>query len=86
MDRIIIRSDLTTPYQHLYVYKNGEKVDTIGVLFEDLVETTLTSLEKYELTVVDLSGPRMYMQGIEKNIKEAIATKYNFPEITFKYV
>lgn len=86
MNRLIIRSDLTTPYQHLYVYKNGERVDTFGVLFEDLVEAVLTCLEKYELTTIDLSGPKTYLEGIEKNIKEAIVTKYNFPEITFRYV
>lgn len=86
MDRLIIRSDLATIYQHLYVYKDGKRVDTFGVLFEDLVETVLTCLEKYELTIIDLSGPQIYLEGIKKNIKEAIATKYNFPEITFRYV
>ena len=86
MDRIIIRGDLTAPYQHLYVYKNGERVDSIGVLFEDVVDTTLSCLKKYELTNIDLSGPRSYMTGIEKNIREAIITQYDFPEVTFRYV
>lgn len=86
MDRIIVRGDLTAPYQHLYVYKNGERVDTIGVLFEDIVDTVLSYLKKYELINIDLSGPRIYMEGIEKNIKEAIIAQYNFPEVTFRYV
>lgn len=86
MDRIIIRGDLAAPFQHLYVYKNGERIDTIGVLFEDLTETVLSYLQKYELTQLDLSGPRVYMEGVEKIIKEAIMKKYNFPDITFRYV
>lgn len=86
MDRVIIRSDPTTPYHHLYIYKNGERVDTIGVLFEDLIETALNCIKKYELTRVDLSGPRIYTEEIEKNISTAIKTDYSFLEITFRYV
>lgn len=87
MDRIIIRGDLTAPYQRLYIYKNEERVDSIGVLFEDLAETTLACLEKYELTHIDLSGARAYMEGIEKTIKEELAKKYsNSSDITFRYV
>lgn len=87
MDRIIIRGDVTAPYQHLYVYQNGERVDYIGVLFEDLADTVLSCLNKYSLTRIDLSGSRFYMEGIEQEIKKAIALKYNsFPDITFKYV
>ena len=86
MDRIIIRGDLIAPFQHLYVYKNGEKIDAIGVLFEDLAETVLSYLQKYKLTQLDLSGPRVYMEGVEKIIKEAIIKEYNFSDITFRYV
>lgn len=86
MDRIIIRGDLTSPYQHLYVYKNGERIDAMGVLFEDLADTVVNCLEKYELTHIDLSGSRFYMEGIEKIIKEAIVKNYSASNITFKYV
>lgn len=85
-DRVIIRGDVSSPFQHIYVYKNGERVDTIGVQFEDLAETVLGYLEKYELDCIELSGAIMYMQGIEKNIKEAITTKYSGKDFTFRYV
>ena len=85
-DRIIIRGDVTSPFQHIYVYKNGERVDTIGVQFDDVAETVLSYLEKYELDCIELSGAIMYMQSIEKIIKEAIITKYNGKDFTFRYV
>ena len=85
-DRIIIRGEVTAPYFHLYIYKNGERADSVGVLFEDLADTVVASLKKYELDTIELSGPRAYTEGIQKNIQEAIATEYNFPDITFRYV
>lgn len=86
MDRIIIRGDTTAPYQHIYVYKNGDRIDSTGVLFEDLAETVLACLEKYELTQIDLSGSRFYMEGIEKEIKNAAILKYGNLSINFRYV
>ena len=86
MDRIIIRGDITAPYQHIYIYKNGNRVDSMGVLFDDLAEMVLCCLEKYELTHIDLSGSRFYMEGVEKIIKEAAISKYGNSEINFRYV
>ena len=85
-DRIIIRGDVSSPFQHIYVYKNGERVDTIGVQFDDVAETVLSYLEKYELDCIELSGATMYMQGIEKIIKEATISKYSGKDFTFRYV
>ena len=86
MDRIIIRGDITAPYQHIYIYKNGDRVDSMGVLFDDLAEMVLCCLEKHELTHIDLSGSRFYMEGVEKIIKEAAINKYDNSEINFRYV
>ena len=85
-DRVIVRGDVASPFQHIYVYKNGERVDAIGVQFEDLAETVLSYLEKYELDCVELSGATNYMQGIEKIIKEQITTTYSGKDFTFRYV
>ena len=86
MDRLIIRGDVTSPYQHLYVYKGGERIDSLGVLFDDLAEVAVRCLKKYELTQIDLSGSHFYMEGIEREIKKAAAISYSEAEITFKYV
>ena len=85
-DRIIVRGDLTGPFQHIYVYKNGEKVDSIGVQFDDLPETVLSYLQKYDLNCIELSGAIMFMQGIEKEIKKAVTTEYSGKDFTFRYV
>lgn len=86
MNKIIIRGEVASLYQHIYVYKNGERVDYIGVQFNDLAETVISCLEKYKLNQVTLSGSRFYMEGVEEEIKKANMTKYNNLEISFKYV
>jgi hypothetical protein len=86
MDRLIIRGDAAAPYQHLYIYKNGDRIDSFGVLFEDLAEAAINCLEKYELDHIDLSGSRFYMEGIEKAIKDAYICKYSTMTIIFRYV
>ena len=86
MNRVIIHGDISAPFQHIYVYKDGERVDTVGVLFEDIPETTLNYLEKYNLSNIDLSGARVYTEKIEQDIKKAMVCKYNSCDITFKYV
>lgn len=86
MNKIIIRGDVSDLFQHIYVYKDGEKVDSVGVLFEDVPETVLAYLEEYNLNSVDLAGAKAYTQKLEKDIREAFALKYNNTDITFKYV
>ena len=86
MNRIIIRGDVSDLFQHIYVYKDGEKIDSIGVLFEDVTETILIYLEKYDLHHIDLAGAKVYTQKLEQEIKDALILKYNTTDITFRYV
>ena len=86
MDRLIIRGEPVGPFQHVYAYVNGEKVASIGIGIEDLVEVVFAMLEKYNIDHIDLSGSRFYMEGIETKIKEAGATLYSNNNLIFKYV
>jgi hypothetical protein len=86
MDRIIIRGEMFGPFQHIYAYVNSVKVESIGVSMENLEEVVFALLDKYNLSHIDLSGSRMFMQGIEHSIKEKAVTQYSKGEITFRYV
>lgn len=85
-DRIIVRGDVSSPFQHIYVYKNGERVDTIGVQLDYVAETVLNYLQKYELDCIELSGATVYMQGFEKAIKETAIAQYAGKDFTIKYI
>ena len=87
MNKIIIRGDVSDLFQHIYIYKDGEKIDSVGVLFEDVPETVLAYLEEYDdLNNIDLAGAKVYTQKLEQNIKDALILKYNTTNITFRYV
>ena len=86
MNRIIIRGDVSDLFQHIYAYKDGEKIESVGVLFEDVPETTLIYLEKYDLHHIDLAGAKIYTQKLEQDIKNALILKYNTADVTFRYV
>ena len=86
MDRLIIRGEMFGPFQHIYAYVGGTKVDSIGVPMEDLEEVVFALLEKYNISHIDLSGARIFMQGIEQSIKEKEITQYSKGTITFRYV
>lgn len=86
MDRLLIRGEPTSPYQYLYVFKNDGVAEKMGVGIDDLVEIVFDLLSHYELENIDLSGPRMYTQGIERMLTEANLTTYNSKTLSFRYV
>ena len=86
MDRLIIRGEMFGPLLYVYIYKDGEKIDSIGVSMENLEEVVFASIEKYNITTIDLSGARGFMQGIEKSLREKEIAQYSTDKITFRYV
>lgn len=86
MDRLIIRGEPVGEFQKVAVFYNGEKIDNIGIKFEDLIEIVFELLAKYHLNRIDLSGSRAYMEGIQQMVQEAAIKEYGIDNLTFKYV
>ena len=87
MDRLLIRGELLGPFQHLYIFQNDKLVEKIGVNMNDLTEITFSLINKYQIKTIHLSGaPRVFMEGIEQQIKQAGIDTYHLNDLTFKYV
>ena len=86
MNTLLIRGEPFGPFQRLYVFKDNEKIESIGVQIEDLDEVAFDLIKRYDIKNINLSGARLYMQGIEKQLKEAGITTYSLDDLTFKYV
>ena len=87
MKRLLIRGTPTEVFEHLYVFNDGDVLtESIGVKFEDLEETVFALLSKYEINHIDLSGSRVYIEGIERQIRKAGATTYSINDLSFRYV
>lgn len=63
--------------QTFYVYENGNKIDMAHPTIEEISDTILSFVEKYNISQVDLTGPKQYSKGISNKIKEAEMSKYN---------
>ena len=87
MKRLLVRGTPTEVFEHLYVFNDEDVLtESIGVKFEDLEETVFALLAKYEINHIDLSGSRVYTEGIERQIRKAGATTYSINDLSFRYV
>ena len=86
MDRMILRGEPTGPFQKISVIVNDKKVESLGVDYDDLLDVVFALVQKYDLKRIDLSGAKIYMQGIEHQIKEAGMALYSITDLEFCYV
>ena len=63
--------------QSFYVYENGNKIDMAHPTVDEINEVVFSFIEKYNISQVDLTGPKQYSKGISNKIKEAEMLKYN---------
>ena len=64
VNRIVIWTSPTVRFQKLYVFKDGEMVDQVGVTVEDLNDTLLALMDKYHIKQLDFSGTHNYAEGL----------------------
>ena len=65
--------------QHLYVFEDGEKIDEATVSLSDVENTVLDFINKYQITDVDIAGPKQFNQ----KIGQGLITKYSAININF---
>jgi len=86
MNKLIIRGEPVGPFQYVYAYVDGKKVESIGIQIENLEDVVFALLKNYNINHIDLSGSRLYMEGIEHMLKNAQINDYEKTELIFKYV
>ena len=85
-DKIIIWTSPIAPFQQLYVYKNGERVEHFGAKIEDLADLLIAAIEKYEITQLDFSGAHVFAQGLVRDFQRQYTAKYSIDNIKINYV
>ena len=86
MNKLIIRGEPVGPFQYVYANEDGKKVESIGIQIENLEDVVFALLKNYNINHIDLSGSRLYMEGIERMLKNAQINDYEKTELIFKYV
>ena len=85
-NKIVIWTSPTIRFQKLYVFKEGEMVDQIGVTVEDLNETLLALMNKYNINRLDFSGTHSYAEGLVKDFQEKSMLKFGVNDVRINYV
>lgn len=72
--------------QKLFVYEDGNKIDSLEVSNAELKDALFALAEKYQIDRVDLSGPKQYVRGLSKQLEKVEKQKYNKHSITFNII
>ena len=86
MNSLLIHGEPVGPFQRLYVLNGQKIIETLGITVNDLEETVFALVEKYNITHINLSGAKAYMEGIEQKLKTAGVSTYSIDDLTFQYV
>lgn len=63
--------------QDVYVYEDGNKLDHNEPKMDNLSNVILALSRKFNLTEVDLLGPKQFTKGLVRQIKEDELNKYS---------
>ena len=86
MDRIIVTLSPVERVHKVFMIKDGKLVDQCGVNVENLPEVVTMAADKYDITDVDLSGTKSYIEKIGTDIKEYNLTNYANKQLNINYV
>ena len=72
--------------QTLYIYEDGNKLDTIQTTVDDIAQVIFKLTEQYNINQVDFTGIKTYTQGLIKQIQKEEILKYNYNKINFNCI
>jgi hypothetical protein len=75
-NKIIVWTSPIAPFQKIYVIKNGDMVDQVGVQFDDLEDVIVAMCQKYSITQIDFSGTHSYGKRVGDSLEANNVTKY----------
>lgn len=57
--------------QKMYIYKDGNKIEEHEFFLKDFDDVINTKITKFDITQADFVGPKNFIRGLIKNIKES---------------
>lgn len=77
MKKIISVIKPFTYTQNVFIYENGDKIDTISTNLNDLSNVLFELVEKYDTNEINLIGNLNFSKGIKEKIEKEEVIKYN---------
>ena len=81
--KIIVWTNPTAPFQKIYVFKDGNLVDQMGITPNYIVNVVLELVEKYQINNIDFSGSKSFGEHFVKDLRNEANTNYKELNINF---
>ena len=72
--------------QNVFVYENGNKIETTITNLDNLSNTLFELIDKYNTNEINLIGNLKFSKGIKEKIENAEMTKYNDNKINIELI
>lgn len=72
--------------QQFFVFEDGNRLASISMSIAEIPNKILAVTEEYEVTQVDLTGPKQYATGIKKRILENELKTYSKNILTINLI
>ena len=86
VNKIIVWTNPTAPFQKIYVMKEGILVDQVGVKVDDVKDVVYALADKYSIFDINFSGAPSYGEKIAKDIENGQIIRYDKSKITVTFV
>ena len=74
--KIIVWTNPTAPFQKIYVFKDGNLVDQMGITPNYIVNVVLELVEKYQINNIDFSGSKSFGEHFVESLRNEAITNY----------
>ena len=72
--------------QSFYVYEDGNRLEMQRPTIDEVNNTVFALSDKYDVTQVDLTGPKQYSRGIKKKLELAEMEKSSTNKLTINVI
>lgn len=72
--------------QNVFVYEDGNKIETTTTNLDNLSNTLFELIDKYNTNEINLIGNLKFSKGIKEKIENAEMTKYNDNKINIELI
>lgn len=72
--------------QSFYFYEDGNRIDRLTCVMDDIPVKLMEFANKYGITDVDVTGPSFFSQTVVKEINKFMITKYETKPLNIKII
>ena len=85
-DKIIVWTSPVAPFQKIYVMKDGELVDQMGIMPNDIVDVVYALVDKYKIMDIDFSGAKSFATSFADELRNNQVIHYGHECLNINFI